>query len=356
MQGFIISLLNTDFAMALVIGAFVTFIVKWLASAQGLRWKKWEGLAITAVKMAEIAIPNDVPNRGAKRLDTALRIFLEKYEAAAGVEPNQQDVAEITSLISVIHDQLESAGNLPLPKETGFARIGTMLAMLAACTLMFLLSGCAVIHGGAGESRYTGFALGEKASSTLAGLNITETKTEKGKIVTERGVGVDQSGVTGEADIGKMLGNLLLLGLQSQGVPVKASSAAPDVSGEADGATVLDTAPVASEPLSVISGEGVPVVAILGNRATCKRCTTLWGKIDPAELSESLCGASIIDADKTDNASEYARLRPKGSFAYPLVRVYAADGKLAGEFGANGMTQAALAGKVRELAPECVPK
>ena len=64
----------------------------------------------------------------------------------------------------------------------------------------------------------------------------------------------------------------------------------------------------------------------------------------------------MIDADKTDNPAEYARLRPKTAFAYPLVRVYAADGKLAGEFGANGMTQAALAGKVRALVPECVPK
>ena len=87
---------------------------------------------------------------------------------------------------------------------------------LVGCSL--LLSGCAVVCGNAGDSSYMGMAFGEKASSTLAGLNITETQTEAGNIVLERGVGVDTAGVTGEADLGKILGNLLLLGLQSQGV------------------------------------------------------------------------------------------------------------------------------------------
>lgn len=85
-----------------------------------------------------------------------------------------------------------------------------------------LMSGCAVVVGKAGSSSYSGFAFGEKAASTLAGLNITETKKEKGNIVTDSGVGVDTAGSSGEADMGKILGRLLLLGLQSQGLPVRA--------------------------------------------------------------------------------------------------------------------------------------
>lgn len=69
-----------------------------------------------------------------------------------------------------------------------------------------------------------------------------------------------------------------------------------------------------------------------------------------------MCGASIIDADKTDNPGEYARLRPKTAFAYPLALVYTGAGKLAGQFSANGLSQAAVAEKVRALVPECVPK
>lgn len=130
-----------------------------------------------------------------------------------------------------------------------------------------------------------------------------------------------------------------------------------DVAQDPDAVIVPAPEPAAaSKPNSVVTGEGVPVVAILGSRATCGRCGTLWGKLDPAALSEALCGASIIDADKTDNPGEYARLRPKTTFAYPLVLVFSGDGKLAGQFSANGMTQAALAEKVRALVPECVPK
>lgn len=147
MQAFIINLLNTDFVLALVIGAFVSFIVKWLATAQGMQWKRWEGLAITAVKMAEVAIPDGTANKGAKRLDQALRIFLDKYEKATGVTPNEADVAEITSLLSLVHDRLDGAGTLAPqtpqamgPGQAGFARVGAML-VLCLCSLA-IVCGC----------------------------------------------------------------------------------------------------------------------------------------------------------------------------------------------------------------------
>ena len=46
----ILGLLQTDAVIRLIIGAFVTYLVKWLASAQGANWKNYEGYAITAVK------------------------------------------------------------------------------------------------------------------------------------------------------------------------------------------------------------------------------------------------------------------------------------------------------------------
>lgn len=143
----------------------------------------------------------------------------------------------------------------------------TLLLLLLFPVL--ILTGCAVISGKAGESHYVGLAFGEKASSTLAGLNITETQTQKGQILVERGVGIDKAGSSGEADMGKILGNLLLLGLQSQGIPVKpqASEASPGSS---------DTAPsdTSSDTYIINSYTGTPGPAgegVYGN-SSCSRC------------------------------------------------------------------------------------
>lgn len=116
---FIINLLNTDFIVTLVVTAAVAYITKFLASAQGLQWKKYEGLAITAVKMAELAVPDDTTNKGAKRLDTALKFFLDKYESSTGVKPNDKAIGEISSLLSLVHEKLEADDTLPVSKATG---------------------------------------------------------------------------------------------------------------------------------------------------------------------------------------------------------------------------------------------
>lgn len=108
-----------------------------------------------------------------------------------------------------------------------------------------------------------------------------------------------------------------------------------------------------STPRSAITAEGVPVVAIFGNRATCSRCRTLWGNLDAAALSAALCNASVIDADMTDNPSAYNSMRPKSAFSYPLAVVYDAAGKLAGQFDAKGLSQAQIAEKVKALVPAC---
>ena len=112
MSDMLIKLLSTDAVIALIIGAFVTYIVKWLATKDGEKFKAYEGYAITAVKAAEKAIPDDSANKGINRLNFALQIFLARYEKAAGVTAKPEEVAKIESWISEIHSALESAGIL----------------------------------------------------------------------------------------------------------------------------------------------------------------------------------------------------------------------------------------------------
>ena len=107
----------------------------------------------------------------------------------------------------------------------------TILAALGLATL----TGCAIVSGRAGDSSYVGLAFGEKASSTLAGLNITESVGKDG--VTERGVGVDQAGSSGEAKLVETIGKLFVSGLA-------AYTAAPVAKQTADCATCAPCADV----------------------------------------------------------------------------------------------------------------
>jgi len=112
MSNMIMSLLQTNAVIALVIGAFVTYLVKWLASDNGQMFKKYEGIAITLCKAAMDAIPDDTPNKGAARADFVLGKFVEKYTAATGVKPDSKQLVEIASWISVIHNALVESGTL----------------------------------------------------------------------------------------------------------------------------------------------------------------------------------------------------------------------------------------------------
>ena len=98
---------------------------------------------------------------------------------------------------------------------------------------------------------------------------------------------------------------------------------------------------------ATISGDGISVV-VLGNRSTCGYCQSLWGGLDVDVLSGLLCGANVIDADAQAAPETYAKLRPQGAFSYPLVLVYEA-GQLQGQFSGRGLTQAALAEKVKAM-------
>ena len=130
----------------------------------------------------------------------------------------------------------------------------------------------------------------------------------------------------------------------STGNPLKAATqnivANPVVAKSADG--------------SIDGGEGSPTIVILGNRATCGYCKTLWSTVDFGAVSSDLCGASVVDADLTANPDVYKASRPKDTaFSYPLIMVYNEKKEFAGKFVARNMSQAAIIAKVKELVPSC---
>jgi len=112
MSDMLIKLLSTDAVIALIIGAFVTYLAKWLATKDGAKFKAYEGYAITAIQAAEKAIPDTTENKGLAKADFALKAFLNKYQAATGVTAKPEEVAKIESWISTIQSALDSAGIL----------------------------------------------------------------------------------------------------------------------------------------------------------------------------------------------------------------------------------------------------
>lgn len=102
-----VAVLSSEWFMLAVIGIGVKWLAAWFLSASGLKWKKYEGWAVTAVKAAEKAIPDDTQNKGLRRFDKALQVFLSKYTAATGVVPSDADLAGIENLINIVHERLE---------------------------------------------------------------------------------------------------------------------------------------------------------------------------------------------------------------------------------------------------------
>lgn len=77
------------------------------------KWQKYEGTIITAIKLAEKAIPNDTPRAGLQRLDAALQFVLKAYaEQNAGESPPTSLVRDLKEGIQIKHAELERLGNL----------------------------------------------------------------------------------------------------------------------------------------------------------------------------------------------------------------------------------------------------
>ena len=260
----------------------------------------------------------------------ALTAFRDEYARLEGKEPNIAELAAARNEISSAVDRVTYG----TAKQTGTTQLMGCVLPLGLLTALMLGAGCAVIHGSAGDSGYTGFAFGEKASSTLAGLNITEVETpgENGVVLVERGVGIDKAGSAGEADMGKILGNLLLLGLQSQGLPVR-SQATPAVSEEVEAVSVTpapNVAPVRSTvPSGVVSAfvaeaqaVGKPLVVVAGSPA-CGYCVRLDAALDASALATR---TDIVLYRETAEWAGNGALAWTGGGNAPIVRVTSWDG------------------------------
>jgi len=76
-------------------------------------WEKYEGTIITAIKLAEKAIPDDTPNAGLRRLDEALQFVLKAYaEQHNGKFPSPDLLNQLKEGIQIKHAELERIGNL----------------------------------------------------------------------------------------------------------------------------------------------------------------------------------------------------------------------------------------------------
>ena len=194
---------------------------------------------------------------------------------------------------------------------------------------------------------------GDKASEIAAeGLFADGTASDLGAGVRTASASQTSTGIDGTlAGLGTVLQGMaqFMAAAHVAGIAGNGTQSA-SVASEAGGAqSIAEIVRGPSGDRSAVSGVGGATVAIIGNRKTCAYCRTLWAGIDAAALSDAVCGAAVIDADAAANPAEYQARRPSGAFGYPLIRVFGADGKLAGEFSGRGLTQADIAARVNTL-------
>ena len=204
------------------------------------------------------------------------------------------------------------------PPKPGNQTVTSSNAMLMALLVPALLlnSGCAVVHGRAGDSSYLGFALGEKTSSTLAGLNITESQKEAGDVTVERGVGVDTAGSAGTTDMGKILGNLLMLGLQSQGMPVKASATASENPEAAD---------AVAEPVATTVKKSAGVKKTTAKKPAAKKASASTPVVTATPAMSPALTSAIASAKATGKPLVVIDSSPSCSYCRTLEAAIAAN-------------------------------
>ena len=101
--------LNSPIGITLVVSAVGSLVAA--VYAKKPLWKKYEGVLVSAVKMAEKAIPDDSDNAGVKRLDEALDYTL-MILGQMGVKVKAKDMPEIESGLSMVHEKVEADGVL----------------------------------------------------------------------------------------------------------------------------------------------------------------------------------------------------------------------------------------------------
>ena len=238
-----------------------------------------------------------------------------------------------------------------MKKMMMFAAVLAAVGMVAGCfTSATAYTETTHADGSVTVSKVKVIGTGDKASDIAAeGLFADGTQDDLGAGVKTASASQTSTGIDGTlAGLGTVLQGMaqFMAAAHVAGNGTQSASVASEAGG-AQSISGIVRGP--SGDRSAVSGVGGATVAIIGNRRTCAYCRTLWAGIDASALSDAVCGAAVIDADATANAAEYAKFKPDGPFSYPLIRVYGADGKLAGEFSGRGLTQAAIIAKVKTL-------
>lgn len=255
----------------------------------------------------------------------------------------------------------------------GAFTMAIMVLILVACLMS---TGCGTVgargyaertgpDGVVTRAAYTAIGFGEKSVMALEGLGVDGDAEAPGVFL--------QKGDT-EQDTTKLMQSLIQLGAilgpivqqrfatasqQQTGVSTDSTSSeyqsfTQASTGNPLKATAQNIVAAKSADGSIDGGEGSPTIVVLGNRAACSYCKTLWGTVDFGAVSSDLCGASVVDADLTANPEAYKASRPKDTaFSYPLIMVYNEKKEFAGKFVARNMSQAAIIAKVKELVPSC---
>ena len=241
-----------------------------------------------------------------------------------------------------------------MKKTMMFAAVLAAVGMVAGCfTSATAYTETTHADGSVTVSKVKVVGTGDKASEIAAeGLFADGTASDLGAGVKTASASQTSTGIDGTlAGLGTVLQGMaqFMAAAHVAGIAGNGTQSASVASESGGSHSISELVRGPSGVRSAVSGVGGATVAIIGNRETCAYCRTLWAGIDAAALSDAVCGAAVIDADATANAAEYAKYKPDGPFAYPLIRVYGADGKLAGEFSGRGLTQADIVARVNTL-------
>ncbi len=105
----------------IVIWAALVWLFIWLSSRFNPfqeKWRQWEGSIITGIKLAEKQIPDDTPDAGLAKLNTALLYVLKAYaDANNGKQPPVRLIEQIKQGIQIKHDEMDRYGRL-VPSQT----------------------------------------------------------------------------------------------------------------------------------------------------------------------------------------------------------------------------------------------
>lgn len=110
MNDIILTLLNSEIALA-AIAAIAAFLIARLFTTHPT-WAPYEGLMITAIKLAEKMIPDDMPNTAMGRANAAMLEFVKQYQRVYNASPSDALLLDVRANMPLIHAELERHGNL----------------------------------------------------------------------------------------------------------------------------------------------------------------------------------------------------------------------------------------------------